>query len=320
MSLLPMTKPSIRHAPVLALTTATGIVLVAAFVPRFADTYWAFELSGHFRAQLAVAAVALTLGFVVLHAWRHVLVAAGVSLFVATPVVMLWVPVAPRAAGGETIRVLSLNVSHFDRNHREVIALIESLRPDLVGLVEVTDRWVQKLSVLDQDYPYRASATTRRSGVALLSRFHLKDTELRPLASRRPNFALATMTVAGRPVRMAVVHAAAPMGAARAARRDQQLALLASVARESPEDEMILVGDFNTSPWSLTFRRLLDEAGWRNAAQGFGYLPTWPSMRLWLGIPIDHHLVSDGIAVHDFSVVGPTGSDHLAVLTELGIP
>ena len=160
----------------------------------------------------------------------------------------------------------------------------------------------------------------RRSGVALLSRFHLKDTELRPLASRRPNFALATMTVAGRPVRMAVVHAAAPMGAARAARRDQQLALLASVARESPEDEMILVGDFNTSPWSLTFRRLLDETGWRNAAQGFGYLPTWPSMRLWLGIPIDHHLVSDGIAVHDFSVVGPTGSDHLAVLTELGIP
>ena len=77
-----------------------------------------FELSGHFRAQLAVAAVALALGFVVLHAWRHVLVAAGVSLFVATPVVMLWVPVAPRAVGGETIRVLSLNVSHFDRNHR----------------------------------------------------------------------------------------------------------------------------------------------------------------------------------------------------------
>ena len=106
-----MAGPSIRHALVLLLTMATVVVAVAAFVPRFADTYWAFELLGHFRAQLAVAAVALTLGFVVLHAWRHVLVAAGVSLFVAIPVVMLWVPASPRAAGGETIRVLSLNVS-----------------------------------------------------------------------------------------------------------------------------------------------------------------------------------------------------------------
>ena len=160
----------------------------------------------------------------------------------------------------------------------------------------------------------------RRSGVALLSRFHLKDTELRPLASRRPNFALATMTVAGRPVRMAVVHASAPMGTARAARRDQQLALLASVAR------------------GVT-RRRDNSRGRLQYVAVVAYLPTpprrdrlaqrCPRIRVsadlavdapLVGHSIDHHLVSDGIAVHDFSVVGPTGSDHLAVLTELGIP
>ena len=232
---------------------------------------------------------------------------------------MLWLPAGPRAAGDETLRILSLNVSYFDRNHREVIDLIATHQPDLVGLVEVTDRWMKELSVFDRDYPYQVVETTRRGGVALFSRLHLEEAELRPFASRRRNFVVATLVVAGRPVRLAVVHAASPMWAARAALRDQQLALLASVARESPDYEMIIVGDFNTSPWSLAFRRLLDETEWRNAGQGFGYLPTWPATRPWLGIPIDHHLVSDGIVVHDFSVVGPTGSDHLAVVTELGI-
>ena len=82
---------------------------------------------------------------------------------------------------------------------------------------------------------------------------------------------------------------------------------------------MVLIGDFNTSPWSLAFKRLLRHSGLKSAADGFGYQPTWPAQWPWLGIPIDHCLVSDGVVVREFSTAGPTGSDHLAIHARLSV-
>ena len=315
----PRRRRSARERVLLALTGLTILVAVSAFGPRFADAYWALELPGHFRAQLTVAAGLLSLGFAIFGARKRLIGTACLTAIVATPVVQLWIPSAPRPPRGETLKVLSLNVSFYDRNHQDVIDLIRANRPDVIGLVEVSDRWVTELKALDPDYPHRAFDTTRRGGVGLLSQRPLETTDFRPFVSQRRTFALATLTLDAHPVTLAVVHTASPMWATRAALRNQQLALLAAVAREVPHHEMVLVGDFNTSPWSLPFQRLMNQTGWRTAADGFGFHPTWPAERLWAGIPIDHHLVSDGIVVHDFAVVGPTGSDHLAVYTEIGI-
>lgn len=316
----PRRRRSARERILLALNALTLLVVVAAFGPTLADAYWALELPGHFRAQLAVATGFLSLGFALFGARKRLIGTACLTAVVATPVVQLWIPSAPRGPRGETLKVLSLNVSFYDRNHQDVIDLIRASRPDVIGLVEVSDRWVTELEALDPDYPHRAFDTTRRGGVGLLSQRPLATTDFRPFVSQRRTLALATLTLDDRPVTLAVVHTASPMWATRAALRNRQLALLASLAREAPHHEMVLVGDFNTSPWSLPFRRLTTETGWRTAAaDGFGFHPTWPAERLWAGIPIDHHLVSEGIVVHDFAVVGPTGSDHLAVYTELGI-
>ena len=315
-----MRRPPFRQAVLFALLLTNIILTLAAIAPRFADSYWLLELPGHFRAQLAVGTAAIVLAFIALRAWRHVLFGTLTTALVAAPVVALWLPSGPPEPPPTVLRALSLNVSFYSRNYDEVLTLIETMRPDVVGLVEINTRWIEELAPLDQQYAHRVTYARRRgSGVAIYSRIPLRDAEVRPFAGTERHYAIGTLDVDSVPMVLAVGHAASPLGGrSSAAVRDRQLAILADVRREFAGHEILLMGDFNTSPWSLAFRRLLSQSGLRDAARGFGYRPTWPAQRPWLGIPIDHHVVSDGIVITKFSVVGPTGSDHLAVYSELG--
>lgn len=316
-----MRRLSFRQAVLSGLLAITMVMAVAALAPRFADTYWLLELPGHFRAHLSVAMGTIAIAFAVLKAWRHMLFATAVTSLVAAPVAALWVPSDQGDPRGAALRALSLNVSFYSRNYDQVLTLIEETSPDIIGLVEINTRWMEELAPIDARYAHRiVYARPRGSGVALLSRFPFREAEVREFSGTQRRYALGTIDIDGVPLVLAVAHAASPLGGqASAAARDRQLATLANVRMEFADREVLLMGDFNTSPWSLSFRRLLDGSGLRDAARGFGYRPTWPAELPWLGIPIDHHVVSDGIVVKSFEVMGPTGSDHLAVYSELGL-
>ena len=198
--------------------------------------------------------------------------------------------------------------------------LIRNKRPDIVGLVEVSERSMEELAPLNHDDAYRVADPRGWHGVALLSRVPLEFAEIRPLVSPRTPFLIANVTLQGRPVTLGLVHTAAPTAGSRTALRNEQFKALAAVRREFAGREIVLMGDFNTLPWSLAFRRLTADTGLQHAAAGFGYRPTWPAQRPpILGIPIDHFLVSHGLVVHEFGTVGPTGSDHLGIYAEIGV-
>ena len=307
--------------PVLfALLSMTILFGLAALAPRLADTYWLLEFPAHFRAHLSVGMLVIVGLFAALKAWRHVAFATVVTGVVAAPVAALWIPSEPADQHVVALRALSLNVSFYSRNYDEVLTLIQRIRPDVIGLVEVNTRWMEELAPIDEHYRHRVVfARPRGSGVALLSRLPFRDTEVRPFAGTGRHYAVGAVDVDDVSVVLAVAHGASPLGgAASAAVRNGQLETLAAMRQEFAGHEVLIMGDLNTSPWSLAFQRMLEVTGFRDAASGFGYRPTWPAQQPWIGIPIDHHVVSSGIVVKNFSVVGPTGSDHLAVYSELG--
>jgi endonuclease/exonuclease/phosphatase (EEP) superfamily protein YafD len=80
-----------------------------------------------------------------------------------------------------------------------------------------------------------------------------------------------------------------------------------------------MAGDFNASRTDAGFARLLRGSGFADAADGRGLLPTWPSSKAWIWpvLRLDHVLVSRGIGVAGVRVLGPTGSDHRAVVADL---
>ena len=80
---------------------------------------------------------------------------------------------------------------------------------------------------------------------------------------------------------------------------------------------MIVAGDFNTTPWSPHFGDLLAAAGLRNAAEGKGYIPTWPTWFWPARIPIYYVLLKGPIAVTTVRRGPAVGSDHFPIIADL---
>jgi endonuclease/exonuclease/phosphatase (EEP) superfamily protein YafD len=100
--------------------------------------------------------------------------------------------------------------------------------------------------------------------------------------------------------------------------RNQQLETMAGEIGKNETDPIIVMGDFNTSPWSRIFRKVLAQARLIDTRAYRGYFSSWPSFFYDLGIPIDHALVNDKVNVIRREVLyDGIGSDHRPVLLEI---
>jgi endonuclease/exonuclease/phosphatase (EEP) superfamily protein YafD len=151
----------------------------------------------------------------------------------------------------------------------------------------------------------------------------VKDARVLALGSRGKPTIVATIcptqtSDAAAPCALVIgLHTDRPQGAAEAAARNSQLADLAGFIAGQPERHVIVMGDFNLTPWSPYFQRLLDAAGLRDSAIGRGVAPTWFSRLLPFGLPIDQVLLGPDVTVVDRHVGADVGSDHLPVIADL---
>ena len=80
------------------------------------------------------------------------------------------------------------------------------------------------------------------------------------------------------------------------------------------------MGDFNATPWSNRFHRLLSKADLKDSLPGYGLQNTWPTnIPLLLGIPIDHAVYSNGLVSTQRSTQVIKGTDHTLLQVELAL-
>ena len=91
--------------------------------------------------------------------------------------------------------------------------------------------------------------------------------------------------------------------------------LLTSTA--APATHFVVVGDFNSAPFSRAFARLCEDAGLRDSALGFGLRTTWQPGPWLPGLPLDYILVSGRLGVAEHRMGPPAGSDHRWVMARL---
>jgi endonuclease/exonuclease/phosphatase (EEP) superfamily protein YafD len=82
---------------------------------------------------------------------------------------------------------------------------------------------------------------------------------------------------------------------------------------------VIVAGDFNATPFSPIFRKVIKISGLKDSREGFGWQPSWPTYVPLLWLPIDHILVSSEIQVHNRATGSFIGSDHYPVFADLSI-
>ncbi|MBM3643154.1 MAG: endonuclease/exonuclease/phosphatase family protein [Alphaproteobacteria bacterium] len=288
------------------------------------------ELPSHLRLHLTGAGVALAIATAMLRTRAMTLIlvaAAGINLAdgwssAARPPA---VPVGP----GPAFRVVWANLQNWNTDLAALRHLVEFERPDLLLLTELAATHREVLQGVRPLLPFQ-SADAMTDPLAVLAATRVAPEAMQfdygvgpegPLAIVRfcPIADAACVTVLA-------LHGARPWRGPDGL-RDRQLAHAAAVARrrQAAGEIVALVGDLNTTPHAVSFKRLLAQSGLRDAIRGPQERPhppfaTWPTRAGAWGIAIDHVLVGPGLATSEVRRGPDIGSDHFPVIVDLRLP
>lgn len=288
---------------------ALGLASLAGFLGK---VWWVLDLAASFRPQLAGGLLACAV-FLGLGRWRRsalvVVLGAAVNLALVVPLY-----IGPERPLASDLRVLSFNLLSSNRNYDEVISYVQNSGADLVVLHEGTRRWERALTEANLAYEITETrAPDDAFGTIVLAppgssveSFGFGLTDPRAVAIELPDG-----------VSVLAIHPLSPHSTFRADQNQMQLQF-ASTWASSQDSAAIVVGDFNSSPWSYGFRQLVADTGLLNSERGFGLELSYPARAIPLfQIPIDHLLYSDDLAVVDRQLGPPLGSDHFPLVVDL---
>ena len=317
---------------------ALGGVL-ATLLAALAGSFWPFELITHFRVQLLGLLAVLLAVFLLARRWRWALLVAIAAALNGVPIRAYLLPVAPdpdtglpgalaatgtgfdgaardgMPAAQSDIRVVSANVLARNRDATALIGELQAARPDVFAVLELTAAYERSLAAFAAAYPHQVLHPQSGSfGIAVYSRWPIVDYRLLQLEG----FAAIDAQIAA-PAgewHLVAAHLLPPMSAQLAAGRNAQLRSLARHVR-TLSGPVVVVGDFNLTPYSPWFADFLERTQLHSALRGRGPQWTWPSFLPLLGIPIDHVLVSRDLAVTAYFRAGDIGSDHYPIIADI---
>jgi len=301
-----------------------GTLTLCAFTATgfLGGIWWIFELTVNFRVQYLACLAFAELLFLSGKKWRWAVVCVVFAIVNLVDILPSFVPSHSQAAASPTsIRVLLANVLSSNEQYGKARKLIRSVDPDIIVIIEATEDWMKALSSLEEKYPHVISRPREDNfGIAVLSRLPFEKSEILEIGDWRVPSAMARLRIDDTEFTLLTTHPAPPMGGAHFKHRNRQLEAVAEYVR-SVRRPIILVGDLNTTPWSLHFKKLLRRGGLLDSRHGHGIQATWPVPTLLplLRIPLDHVLHSPEIAVLRRKVGPEIGSDHLPVIVELSL-
>ncbi len=303
----------------------TLILATASALPFAGRWHWLPDLFAHFVPHYLVSGAILFLALFWTRRYTWAALAVVIVLWngwLLSPYVL---PQRAAPAGGAApLELLQFNVSRNNLLPLATIGYIMSLDklPDVVVLFETTPAFAPGVKRLNQLYPTIAQMPRNDNfGMAVLSRLPGSKVEFRESGQLGLPLMVLNGSVGDRAVRVYAVHPPPPLGARLSHSRDVQIQQLAIEISHDDGSHVIVAGDLNTTIWSHAFRPLVETAGLRDAQRGHGYLPTWapPPYTRWIGVPVDHTLVSENIHVQG-RYVGPwLASDHWPVHTRLDL-
>lgn len=294
------------------------LVVWAAFLLGLAGRWWWIaDLFAHFRVQYA----ALLWVCAAVLFWRRERTFAMVAL---TGAVLLsatvfwyvsWPAPAEQAAGD--LRFISFNKYWRNNDAARIAGYLEKSGADVIAVQETEAHGaVQDLARLLPSYPHLYATSGVRLGGAIFSRWPIISAETVTLVPGGANAIRAVVDVSGEQVTLVGVHLNWPIGARNVRLRNAELRVLAQLARRT-QGPLLIIGDFNVTPWSANFYGALDDTQMRDCARGQGLAVTWPTQFAPVAIRIDQCLCSSQWEVVSVSRGPNLGSDHYPTVTDL---
>lgn len=297
------------------------IVITAAlalFIPQvlalFAEQNWFFELFVHYIAYYTVIAAILILICARKRLWKTatlltLIIAINLPQFVPYYQTQTQIP-----AYGEEIKIFSANFFYLNEDFATIKEVIAEEDPDIVAILEANIPWLDEKDEYKETYPYTfITDKFGPFGIVVMSKF---PAEFKQINWRGENAVEAVID--GR-YKVIAAHAQAPVMKSWAADRNYYFGQLADEVNRS-ELPVIVMGDFNSAPWSPYFKQLIEKTSLKEARKGYGLVPTWNANKPIFWIPIDHILTTDDIEILDFHRGAYTAADHYPVVASLRLP
>lgn len=316
-----------------------SILTLVGFLNRF---WYIFDIASQFRVQycLGLVPLAITSALIDKTAWTWL----ASIMALCNLIVMLPLFIHPSSITAHTTIKISVssdphlgqdmhyskavtdhtliiaNVLRKNRNYPALLDLIFEYDPDLIALVEPDHAWLKGLSRLEENYPFNySSLRSDNYGLAAYSKFPILQNNTIALGQKSIPTLVIKLPISDNPLSLIVTHPPPPRSQQELIQREKHLAALAALIRECT-DPVILCGDLNVAPWSQSFRNFEKSSGLVSSSRGYGFQPSWPAGRLWMGVPIDHCLASPAIKFLERKILRPIGSDHLPLFVTFTRP
>ena len=294
------------------------VTLLASILPSILPNVWFIDILSNFKLQILLF---LLVVFVI-----NILTSKSISFIALVLVVWdasyLYSLYLPSRLGeidklGGT-KITSINLLSSNNESEKVKSYIKNENPDILILLEFNPKWEALLSEITNQYAFKKTVVRNDNfGTGYFSKIESKTSILNFDDTQVPSIK-ANIKIGDKPLTIIATHPFPPVGQERFNARNFHLKSITKKRNEFAEN-LILVGDLNTSSFANHFKDLLEETKLKDSRQGLGLLPTWPSTNYAMQTTLDHFLVSDKVYVINRGTGPNLGSDHLPIFMEFRI-
>lgn len=284
-------------------------VQIAALTLVAAAIWMAAFYGGSTAEHALLVAIALTL------AWQtH-------KIFPYTPLSRLQSLAAKNPSRDATFSILISNVLMENDKHDQLIDTVAKHDPDVVLAVEVDDRWMAALSVLDQHYGYSVKhPQDNYYGMVLFSKLPLENPRVEFLVQDDIPSIHAQMRLRnGEVVELHCIHPRPPepLRDQRSTPRDAELVVVGKRIEKRKDMPTIVAGDLNDVAWSATSQLFVRISGLLDPRVGRGFYNSYNAHNPLFRFPLDHVFHSAHFELVSLERLPSIGSDHFPILIRL---
>jgi endonuclease/exonuclease/phosphatase (EEP) superfamily protein YafD len=296
----------------------TAVAIVISLLPWLSRWAWCFDVLASFPLQLAVGGLIWSTWLVRLRRPALASTMTAVAILSAAPS-FSWClqPADDCAADKPHLRVVGYNIWARNNDRDDVLRFLREVNPDIAVCCEVRAEMAHRFSTeLRALFPHQGHAIREKGqGIVVLSKHPVLSSRVCELPDGGI-VANVVISYEGERIRVLGAHPFSPTSTRRWHTRNRQLRELAALAKTMTEPT-IVIGDFNTTPWSYFFNRFAEQSCLRDTQRGIGFARTWPRGNPLLQMPIDHAFVSSHWLVKNRDVGRATSSDHLPLVIDL---
>ncbi len=216
------------------------------------------------------------------------------------------------------MRVLSANVHSENKVSEVLLRRCEQEVPDVVVLQESTEEWHNTFSSCNKWQFSQFISQIGMHGISVFSRWPVLEPATHSLGDNIRAAFIGKIQKEKDPFLLVAFDTLPPLSeVARYHNRLLSRRIATIVRHES--NPVIILTDFNATPYSGSYQSFLDGARVQDAMYGQGYLGTWNSQVPFLKFPIDYVWYRAPWRVQRFDRVKNFGSDHVGLVVDFAL-